>query len=135
VELQQETKIIPMRYLILAFILINSAFCIGQKAEFSVDKGVFTFPKTKEGPVITHDFVVTNTGTIPLIISDYKVSCSCTKVILPEPIQPGKTGIIQVSFETKGKYYEQDRSIILSTNTKKQTEKVRFKVFIIPEDE
>jgi hypothetical protein len=124
-----------MRYFIIAFIVINSAFCIGQKAEFSVDKSVFTFPKTKEGPVITLDFVVINTGTDELVITDYKVSCPCTKVILPAPILPGDTAIIQVSFETKGKYYEQDRSIILMTNTKKGTEKVRFKVFVIPEED
>lgn len=124
-----------MRYLAIAFLILNSAFCISQKAEFSVDKGVFTFPKTKEGPVISHDYVITNTGDVPLIISDYKVSCSCTKATLPEPIPPGKSAVMHVTFETKGKYYEQDRSIILSTNTKKGTEKVRFKVFIIPEDE
>ena len=124
-----------MRYLAIAFLILNSAFCIGQKAEFSVDKGVFTFPKTKEGPVISHDYVITNTGDSPLIISDYKVSCPCTKATLPEPIPPGKSAILHVTFETKGKYYEQDRSIILSTNTKKGTEKVRFKVFVIPADE
>lgn len=124
-----------MRYLAIAFLILNSAFCIGQKAEFSVDKGVFTFPKTKEGPVISHDYVITNTGDSPLIISDYKVSCPCTKATLPDPIPPGKSAILHVTFETKGKYYEQDRSIILSTNTKKGTEKVRFKVFVIPEDE
>nr|WP_294858991.1 DUF1573 domain-containing protein [uncultured Fluviicola sp.] len=124
-----------MRYLAIAFLILNSAFCIGQKAEFSVDKGVFTFPKTKEGPVISHDYVITNTGDVPLIISDYKVSCPCTKATLPEPIPPGKSAVLHITFETKGKYYEQDRSVILSTNTKKGTEKVRFKVFIIPEDE
>lgn len=124
-----------MRYLAIAFLILNSAFCIGQKAEFSVDKGVFTFPKTKEGPVISHDYVITNTGDSPLIISDYKVSCPCTKATLPDPIPPGKSAILYVTFETKGKYYEQDRAIILSTNTKKGTEKVRFKVFVIPEDE
>lgn len=124
-----------MRYLAIALLILNSAFCIGQKAEFSVDKGVFTFPKTNEGPVISHDFVITNTGDAPLIISDYKVSCSCTKVTLPDPIPPGKSALLHVTFETKGKYYEQDRAIILSTNTKKGTEKVRFKVFVIPEGE
>lgn len=124
-----------MRYLAIAFLILNSAFCISQKAEFSVDKGVFLFPKTKEGPVISHDYVITNTGDTPLIISDYKVSCPCTKAILPDPIPPGKSAVLHITFETKGKYYEQDRSIILSTNTKKGTEKVRFKVFIVPEDE
>jgi len=124
-----------MRSFITALILLNSAFCIGQKAEFSVDKAVFTFPETKEGPVISHDYLITNTGDAPLIISDYKVSCPCTKAILPEPIPPGKSAVLHITFETKGKYYEQDRSIILSTNTKKGTEKVRFKVYVIPEGE
>ncbi|WP_294675582.1 DUF1573 domain-containing protein [uncultured Fluviicola sp.] len=124
-----------MRCLAIAFLILNSAFCIGQKAEFSVDKAVFTFPKTKEGPVISHDYVITNTGDAPLILSDYKVSCPCTKATLPGPIPPGKSAVMHVTFETKGKYYEQDRAIILSTNTKKGTEKVRFKVFVIPEDE
>ncbi len=54
-----------MRSLAIAFLILNSAFCISQKAEFSVDKGVFTFPKTKEGPIISHDFVITNTGDAP----------------------------------------------------------------------
>lgn len=124
-----------MRRFITALILLNSAFCMGQKAEFSVDKRVFTFPKTKEGPVLSHDYLITNTGDAPLIISDYKVSCPCTKATLPDPIPPGKSAILHVTFDTKGKYYEQDRSILLSTNTKKGTEKVRFKVFVIPEDE
>jgi hypothetical protein len=79
--------------------------------------------------------VITNTGDAPLIISEYKVSCPCTKVTLPDPIPPGKSAVLHVTFETKGKYYEQDRAIILSTNTKKGTEKVRFKVFVIPEGE
>ncbi|MNJ83886.1 hypothetical protein D3C87_13150 [compost metagenome] len=125
-----------MRFLTIAFLILNSAFCIGQKAEFSVDKGVFTFPETKEGPVISHDFVITNTGDAPLIISDYKVSCPCTKAVLPkDPIPPGQTAVIQVTFETKGKYYEQDRAILLLTNTKKGTEKLRIKVFVVPEGE
>lgn len=125
-----------MRSLLIAFLILNSAFCIGQKAEFSVDKAVFSFPDTKEGPVISHDFVITNTGDAPLIISDYKVSCPCTKAVFPkDPIQPGQTAVIQVTFETKGKYYEQDRSILLLTNTKKGTEKIRIKVYVIPEGE
>mgnify|MGYP006163214759 FL=1 len=93
-----------MRYLAIAFLILNSAFCISQKAEFSVDKAVFTFPKTKEGPVISHDYVITNTGDAPLILSDYKVSCPCTKATLPGPILPGKSAVMHVTFETKGKF-------------------------------
>lgn len=125
-----------MRYLAIAFLIVNSAFCMSQRAEFSVDKAVFTFPDTDEGPVISHEFVITNTGDAPLLISDYKVSCPCTKAFFSkEPVQPGETAIIEVTFETKGKYYEQDRTVLLFTNTKKGTEKLRFKVYVIPEGE
>lgn len=117
-------------------IVLNSALGFGQEAEFSLTESVFKFPKTKEGIVLEHTFIVTNTGTTPLIISDYSVECKCTKVVLPkEPILPGKKGEIKISFDTEGKYYQQDRIILLSANTKKKVHKLRFKVFVIPKEE
>lgn len=93
------------------------------------------FPKVKEGVQLKHTFVVTNKGTIPLIIYSYDVSCSCTKVTLPAPIAPGETGDILVEFDTNGKYYLQDRKIILQTNSRKKTESLHFKVYVIPSEE
>lgn len=124
-----------MRLLLFAFLLMNSAFCFAQKAEFSIEKPTHKFPKTIEGPVLKHEYHVLNTGTEPLVIADYKVACPCTKLTLPAPIPPGKTGVIKLEFETKGKYYQQDRSIYLTTNTKKGAEVLRFKVFVEPLDE
>ena len=47
-------------------------------------------------------FEFTNTGTAPLVISDVKSSCGCTIPKKPEgPIMPGKTGEIQVKYDTK----------------------------------
>jgi hypothetical protein len=47
----------------------------------------------------THEFVFTNTGTAPLIITSASASCGCTQPIYPkEPIMPGKTGTISVTF-------------------------------------
>jgi len=102
---------------------------LAQEAKFSVDKSVHKFPKSKEGILLEHHFQVTNTGTIPLIISDYKVACECTKLFLPKkPIAPGETVAIKVTFDTTGKSYFQDRTIYLSTNTKKKEETLRIKV-------
>ena len=101
-----------------------------------MDKAVFEFPDTTEGPVLVHEFVITNTGSDSLEISDARVSCSCTKVILPqEPIAPGEQGVITVTFDTNGKFGDQDRKILLTTNTKKGHEQLRFKVYVIPLDE
>jgi len=114
-------------------LVINSALGFGQEAEFFVKKPVHKFPKTAEGVLLEHSFTVVNTGKAPLIISDYKVECACTKVFLPkEPISPGKSAVIKVTFDSEGKAYYQDRIIFLQTNTKKKTEKLRFKVFVEP---
>ncbi len=46
-------------------------------------------------------FEFTNTGSAPLIISKVSSSCGCTIPKKPEePIMPGKTGEIQVKYDT-----------------------------------
>ena len=46
-------------------------------------------------------FEFTNTGKAPLIISDVRSSCGCTIPKKPDaPIMPGKTGEIQVKYDT-----------------------------------
>lgn len=46
-------------------------------------------------------FEFTNTGSAPLIISDVRSSCGCTIPKKPDaPIMPGKTGEIQVKYDT-----------------------------------
>ena len=125
-----------MKKFIFLLIILSSALGFSQEAEFSLLDKVYKFPKTNEGIVLNHNFEFENSGDAPLIIDDYKVSCSCTKATLPnKPILPGEKGVIKVSFDTKGKYYLQDRIIYLTTNTSKKTEKIRFKVYVIPIEE
>lgn len=122
-----------MRFFISVLLILNSAFGFGQTAEFSVDKAVHKFPKTQEGAVLEHVFRVKNTGDAPLIISDYKVACSCTSVDLPKaPILPGSEYQLKVRFDTNGKYYFQDRLIYLKTNTREETQQLRIKVNVVP---
>ena len=90
----------------------------------------------KEGQQLSHVFEVKNIGDAPLMINDYKVACPCTKIELPKkPILPNETAKLKMTFDSKGKSYMQDRVILLQTNTKKGEEKLRFKVFVIPEGE
>lgn len=124
-----------MRAVLVALIILFAAPGFGQEAVFFAPDDTYKFPKTDEGPVIEHYFVVENRGTAPLIISQAKVSCPCTKITYPDTIAPGATDSIKMTFETAGKYYQQDRKIILITNTKKGVEELRFKVFVIPKDE
>lgn len=119
----------------IILIALSSALGFGQVAEFSIDKSLHKFPDTRQGIVLTHDFKITNTGKVPLIISDFAVACTCTKVDLPKkPIGPGESFLLHVSFDTKDKYYFQDRTITLITNAKKKEANIRFKVKVIPNE-
>jgi hypothetical protein len=72
---------------------------VAAKIEFkteTVDYGEIT--KGADGIRV---FEFTNTGKAPLIISDVRSSCGCTIPKKPEdPIMPGKTGEIQVKYDT-----------------------------------
>ena len=122
-------------YVSILFFLINT-IVLAQSAEISVDKNTVKFDKTIEGELLEHYYVITNIGTAPLIISDYKVACPCTKLSLPKaPILPGDSFKLKLTFDTNGKYYQQDRAIYLQTNTAKGTYKLRMKVNVIPKEE
>jgi|SRR6218665_2896216 len=124
-----------MKTLFVLITLMFTALGFGQEAVFFAPEKLHKFQKTNEGPVLEHYFVISNKGTTPLIISEAKVSCPCTKVMFPDTLAPGATDSIKVTFETEGKYYQQDRKIILFTNTKKRVEELRFKVFVKPREE
>ncbi|MEX1191824.1 MAG: DUF1573 domain-containing protein [Brumimicrobium sp.] len=123
-------------YFAIIFIALNSAFGFGQTAEFDfLGNTTIKWDKTPEGEILKHYFVFINTGDVPLVIDDAEVACSCTKVDFPKkPIAPKSKDSILVAFNTEGKFYNQDRKIILKANTKKQ-EKLRLKVYVIPKDE
>lgn len=117
------------------FLLVVSSFTVLAQPVFKVDKAVFVFADAKEGEILYHLYKIKNEGNEPLIITDFKVACSCTKVDLPKkPILPNETYELKLSFNTEGKSYLQDRTVILQTNTKRKSEKVRFKVFVIPKN-
>lgn len=123
-----------MRLFFAIIIALNSAFILTNGAEFSFLETTVKFPDTKEGVVLKHSFAFQNTGDEPLIVTNYKVACSCTKVQYPKkPIPPGGKGEITISFDTKGKYGFQKRRIELESNVKKKR-LLTFKVFVIPDE-
>ncbi|UKN01584.1 DUF1573 domain-containing protein [Paracrocinitomix mangrovi] len=115
---------------------MNSAFTLTSGAEFSFKERTFKFPDTQQGELLKHDFHFTNTGDEPLIISNYKVACTCTKITFPtEPILPGKSGVIHLTFDTTSAYDYQHRKIQIFSNAKKNPTVISFKVIVIPHNE
>jgi hypothetical protein len=125
-----------MRFILISILCYYSALGFAQEADFFFkSKTTVKWPKTNEGELLSHYFVFENTGEKPLIISDAKVTCPCTKAIFPTyPILPGKTDSIQVQFDTNQKAYYQDRTIDIISNTKKPAQ-LRLKVYVVPKSE
>lgn len=69
------------------------------KIEFKTE--TLDYGKINKGSDGIRVFEFTNTGDAPLIISKVSSSCGCTIPKKPEdPILPGKTGEIQVKYDT-----------------------------------
>jgi hypothetical protein len=84
---------------------------------------------------ITHDFRFTNSGKIPLIINEVKASCGCTVPEWPrEPILPGKSGIIKVSYNPAKQSGAFNKTIQVSSNADMPLINLMVKGIVIPTD-
>ncbi len=125
-------KLEIMRFLVFFLFIVIAGLTLAQQPTMKITKPSYKFPPTQQGVLLDHSFQITNNGTSPLIISDFSANCTCTKVVLPkQPILPGETYPLKVTFDTAGKYYFQDRTIKLVTNTSKK-HTLRIKVKVVP---
>lgn len=71
-----------------------------------------------QGDKVEHTFTFKNTGNEPLIITNVQVSCGCTtpKGWPRDPIPPGQSGEITVSFNSAGRVGKQYKPLTLVTN-------------------
>ncbi|NNE55812.1 MAG: DUF1573 domain-containing protein [Flavobacteriales bacterium] len=117
---------------IICFIMLNSAAVFGQLAEFGFSDRVHKFDTTTEGEVLSHRYPFINSGDAPLVIAKHKVACECTQVTYPnQPILPGDTASIYMTFDSKGKIGWQYRTIELFANTKKSPTEIEFRVKVV----
>ena len=89
---------------------------------------VFNFGTIEEGASVTHDFNFTNTGKANLVIVSSQTSCGCTVTDLPQdPIPPGGTGIIKLTFNSAGKRGEMNKIVNIIANTNPNVSVLRIK--------
>ena len=121
-----------MRFFLISLLILNSALSFSQQAEFKFNEKVQRIGKVAEGDLITTSFSFINKGDAPLVIQEYKVACTCTVVDFPDkPILPGSEGIINVSFDSKGKIGYQDRSISIISNAAKSPHEIRITLTVL----
>ncbi len=126
------------RFLLLMLSALAIALCVAAKDsasikfnETKVDLGQIHAAKGK----VTFSYKFTNAGTAPLIIvSVSNGGCGCTRPSFPkEPIAPGKSGTISITFDPTGRAGELNREVSVRTNGKPKTVKLRFSGVVIPE--
>jgi len=68
-------------------------------AKFKWEAKTHNFGKIDQGKPVAHEFIFTNTGSTPLVISNVRGSCGCTVTdYTKDPIAPGKTGKVKATF-------------------------------------
>jgi len=87
-------------------------------AAFKFEKESYDFGQITEGEKVSYEFAFTNSGKEPLIITGATATCGCTVPEYPnEPIAPGESGKISVTFDSAGKGGMQNKVITVTANT------------------
>ena len=87
-------------------------------AKIAFKETSYDFGTIKEGEKVEHVFKFTNPSANPLIITNAKGSCGCTVPEWPkEPIAPGATSEIKVSFDSKNKKGPNTKNVTITANT------------------
>ena len=92
-------KLIAIAIFFVAGIAVTQA---QNTAKMEFKSETIDYGEIKKGSDGVRVFEFTNTGDAPLVIEDVKSSCGCTVPKKPEEaILPGKTGQIEVKYDTK----------------------------------
>lgn len=95
--------------------------------EITFESETHDFGTIDQGGNGTYEFKFKNTGKEPLIITDAKGSCGCTVPSWPkEPIKPGASSTIKVTYDTKrvGAF---NKSVTITSNAKSSVKTIVIK--------
>lgn len=92
------------------------------------------FGKIEQGKPVSAEFEFQNPTMVPLIISSVRPTCGCTIADYPkEPVQPGKSGKIAVTFNaaSSGMF---TKSIIVTSNAQEGNTALVIKGEVVPKE-
>jgi len=91
------------------------------------------FGSIHEGEKVMYSFAYTNNGKTPLIITAAIGSCGCTVPnYSSDPVAPGKTMNMQVTFNSAGKPGHQEKSVTIHDNTVRGEHMLFIKADVTP---
>ncbi|MEM9325799.1 MAG: DUF1573 domain-containing protein [Bacteroidota bacterium] len=106
----------------------------GSRIVFAED--AFDFGDIAQGDRVEHVFEFENAGNQPLILSNVLTTCGCTASEWPrEPIAPGVSASIKVTFNSAGKMGVQNKVVTIVSNAINSRERVRITTNVLPKQE
>lgn len=97
----QKPKMMKKTVLMLFVGLLSLGIYAQETAKIEFKSETIDYGEIERGSDGIRVFEFTNTGNVPLVISNVRSSCGCTIPKKPEePILPGKTGKIEVKYDT-----------------------------------
>lgn len=124
-------------FFVLMLVTLTVGVVSAQQKEASItvtDSATFDFGDINEadGPV-SHSFTVMNNGELPLVISRVVASCGCTTPNwTQEPIAPGKTGQIKVTYDPNGRPNRFNKTVNVYSNGKTGSYVLTIRGNVIP---
>ena len=116
------------------FMALTAVAMMAQQPVITFEKTEHDFGKINEadGRVSTV-FEFKNEGMAPLILSNVRASCGCTTPTwTKEPIEPGKTGTITVTYNPNGRPGRFQKTVTITSNASEATKRVYIKGEVIP---
>ena len=107
-------------FICMAILLATGMATAQQKAVIAATATSHDFGVIKEADgKVSHTFVIKNEGEAPLVVTRVIASCGCTTPEwTKEPIAPGKTGDIKVTYNPAGRSGPFSKSISVYSNGK-----------------
>ena len=107
---------------------------MGQQPVITFEKTEHDFGKINEADGrVSVVFKFKNEGMAPLVLSNVRASCGCTTPTwTKEPIEPGKTGTITVTYNPNGRPGRFQKTVTITSNATEPTKKVYIKGEVIP---
>jgi hypothetical protein len=109
-----------MKKIVLLFVCIACClnFCLAQDGSTTFKETEFDFGTIPaKGGKVTHDFEFTNNHSTALVITNVDRTCGCTvPTYTQEPVEPGKTGKITVTFDPTNYSAHFTKTITVHTN-------------------
>ena len=123
------------RSLLSIFFLLTVALAAVAQPRISSNKETHNFGQIEWKRPVTVEYTITNTGNQPLVLTNVTTSCACSVADwTKEPIAPGKTGEVKVTYNPKGRPGPFYKTIAIYSNGEKGSFSLGIKGNVTPKE-